>query len=239
MKSIGMMTTGNVYRIITDHLGSVRLVVDAQTGAVAQRMDYDEWGSVLEDTNPGFQPFGFAGGMYDPGTGLVRFGYRDYDPMTGRWLAKDPILFRGGQANLYLYCHGDPVNYIDPLGLGENPRDAAWKAGEYTLNNFAGAVWEHLVDAYDNVASQLAEQAKELLKVPGQAIQASEELIRKIVTTLLGEGPASEGIADFINDGPNLKTLLAHPIKALLEQTAREAIENELTPKNEGREPGE
>ena len=119
MKSIGMVTTGNLYRIITDHLGSVRLVVDAQTGAVAQRMDYDEWGNVLEDTNPGFQPFGFAGGLYDPDTGLTRFGYRDYDPTMGRWLAKDPILFRGGQPNLYEYCYGDPVNFWDPLGLGE------------------------------------------------------------------------------------------------------------------------
>ena len=37
----------------------------------------------LRDTNPGFQPFGFAGGMYDAATGLVRFGARDYDAETG------------------------------------------------------------------------------------------------------------------------------------------------------------
>ncbi|MCZ7591295.1 MAG: RHS repeat-associated core domain-containing protein [Kiritimatiellae bacterium] len=111
-----MQTTGNVYRIITDHLGSVRLVIEVDSGEVVQRLDYDEWGNVLQDTNPGFQPFGFAGGLYDPDTGLTRFGYRDYDPMTGRWLAKDPILFRGGW-NLYAYCYGDPINYIDPWGL--------------------------------------------------------------------------------------------------------------------------
>ena len=50
-----------VYRLITDHLGSVRLVVNAATGEVVQRMDYDAFGRVLQDTNPGFQPFGFAG----------------------------------------------------------------------------------------------------------------------------------------------------------------------------------
>ncbi len=44
------------------------------------RLDYDEFGRVLLDTNPGFQPFGFAGGHYDPDTQLVRFGARDYDP---------------------------------------------------------------------------------------------------------------------------------------------------------------
>jgi RHS repeat-associated protein len=79
-------------------------------------MDYDVWGRVIEDTNPGFQPFGFAGGIYDRHTGLVRFGARDYDPETGRWTAKDPILFGGGDANLYGSVGSDPVNVIDHSG---------------------------------------------------------------------------------------------------------------------------
>jgi YD repeat-containing protein len=70
-------TDGTVYRLVTDHLGSVRLVVNAETGQVVQRMDYDAFGRVLQDTNPGFQPFGFAGGLYDDDTGLVRFGARE------------------------------------------------------------------------------------------------------------------------------------------------------------------
>jgi len=61
-------------------------------------------------------PFGFAGGLYDRDTGLVRFGYRDYDPETGRWTAKDPIGFAGGDTDLYGYCVNDPVNYFDPPG---------------------------------------------------------------------------------------------------------------------------
>src|SRR5262249_35654150 len=76
---------GVTYRLITDHLGSVRLVVDVATGAIAERIDYDEFGAVLQDTNPGFQPFSFAGGLYDKDTGLVRFGTRDYDAQVGRW----------------------------------------------------------------------------------------------------------------------------------------------------------
>jgi type VI secretion system secreted protein VgrG len=72
---------------------------------------------VTLDTNPGFQPFGFAGGLYDRDTGLVRLGVRDYDPQTGRWTAKDPILFVGGDTNLYGYVQNDPVNGIDPWGL--------------------------------------------------------------------------------------------------------------------------
>lgn len=118
-----MVRSGTTYRLVADIRGSVRLVVNAASGAVVQRLDYDEWGRVLQDTNPGFQPFGFAGGLYDSDTGLVRFGFRDYDPNTGRWLAKDPILFAGGQANLFLYCYGDPINFVDLWGLSE---DSYW-----------------------------------------------------------------------------------------------------------------
>ncbi len=111
-----MLRDGKAYRLIGDHLGSVRMVIDADTGDVAQRMDYDAWGKITYDSNPGFQPFGYAGGIYDPDTGLTRFGARDYDAEVGRWTAKDPILFRGGDTNLYGYVLQDPVNYIDPTG---------------------------------------------------------------------------------------------------------------------------
>jgi RHS repeat-associated protein len=108
---------GVTYRIVSDRLGSPRLVVDVATGNVAQRIDYDEFGVVIADTNPGFQPFGFAGGLYDKDTGLVRFGARDYDAPTGRWTAKDPIQFTGGDTNLYGYVMNDPVNFLDLNGL--------------------------------------------------------------------------------------------------------------------------
>lgn len=114
-----MVKGGVTYRIISDHLGSVRLVLNAQTGALAQQMNYDAFGRVTQDTNPGFQPFGFAGGLYDPDTGLVRFGARDYDAGVGRWTMKDPIRFAGGDTNLFGYLLNDPVNYIDVNGLGK------------------------------------------------------------------------------------------------------------------------
>lgn len=92
-------------------------MINTQTGEVVQQPNYDEFGVVLTDTNPGYQPFGFAGGHYDPDTGLVRFGARDYDPEVGRWTSRDPILFAGKQTNLYGYSFNDPVNFIDPTGL--------------------------------------------------------------------------------------------------------------------------
>jgi RHS repeat-associated protein len=71
----------------------------------------------LLSSNPGFQPFGFAGGLYDRDTKLVRFGARDYDPQTGPWTTKDSIGFGGGDTNLYGYVLSDPVNAIDPRGF--------------------------------------------------------------------------------------------------------------------------
>lgn len=91
-------------------------MVNTSSGNVVQRMEYDAFGRVLEDSNPGFQPFGFAGGLYAYQTGLVRFGERDYDPRVGRWPTKDPLLFGSGSSNLYGYVVNDPVNLIDQNG---------------------------------------------------------------------------------------------------------------------------
>ncbi len=41
---------------------------------------------------------------------------RWYDPATGRWISKDPILLAGG-LNLYAFCGNDPMNGSDPTGL--------------------------------------------------------------------------------------------------------------------------
>jgi len=112
-----MVKGGITYRIVSDHLGSVRLVINTTDGSVAQRMSYDEFGVVLEDSNPGFQPFGYAGGIYDRDTALMRFGARDNDAVSGRWTAKDPIGFQGGDNNLYAYALSDPANATDPSGL--------------------------------------------------------------------------------------------------------------------------
>ena len=149
-----MIRNGTTYRFVTDQVGSVRMVVNASTGEVVQRIDYDPFGKVLSDSNPGLQPFGFAGGLYDPESGLVRFGARDYDARAGRWTAKDPIGFGGGDANLYGYSNQDPVNFVDPTGrisvdprsLVQGAQDLASTAGDMVAN-IAGSGLSAAADA--------------------------------------------------------------------------------------------
>jgi RHS repeat-associated protein len=96
----------------------------------------------VSDTNSTFRvALGFAGGLFDSETGLVHFAYRDYDPEVGRWTAKDPLLFLGGDTNLYSYVANNPVNSIDAYGLSElfglNASEWGWFLKETTLE-FAG-----------------------------------------------------------------------------------------------------
>jgi RHS repeat-associated protein len=108
---------GKTYRVLADHLGSPRYIVNvANSGDVPFKGNYTAFG---EATGIGLDwlPFGFGGGRFDPDVGLVRFGLRDYEPATGRWIAKDPIRFTGSGGNLYSYVAGDPVNSLDLLGL--------------------------------------------------------------------------------------------------------------------------
>ena len=152
-----MVRGGTTYRIVTDHLGSVRLVVDTTTNTVMQALTYDPWGVVLQDTNQGFQPFGYAGGLYDHRTGLVRFGARDYDALISRWLAKDPIVFQGGDTNLYRANAGDPINSHDPSGLISVPLlgwvDAGEGAGQASLEYWAGRIDDGQLSTSDRAAA--------------------------------------------------------------------------------------
>jgi RHS repeat-associated protein len=122
---LAMVRGGRTYRLVRDELGSVRLVVDVASGEVAQRLDFDPFGRVLQDTNPGFQPWGYAGGISDPDTGLVRMGVRDYEPRTGTFLTLDPVGFEGDDTNLYRAVGGDPVNRTDLSGLAPPRVDGA------------------------------------------------------------------------------------------------------------------
>jgi RHS repeat-associated protein len=114
---LAMVKAGIKYFLTYDQVGSLKAVADG-SGNVLKNIIYDSFGNIISDSDPIFKvPFGFAGGLHDKDTNLIRFGFRDYDPDIGRWTAKDPILFRGGSIDLYGYCLNDPINAVDLIGL--------------------------------------------------------------------------------------------------------------------------
>ena len=177
---------GKTYRIIADQLGSPRLVVDAATGAITQRIDYDEFGNVLRDTNPGFQPFGFAGGLYDPDSKLVRFGARDYEAAAGRWTSKDPLRFGGGDTNLYGYALGDPVNHIDVAGLGLDTLSAACVRSPQLCQALAAAGAGGAVVA--------AEAEPEIMAAVETAAPAIEQACSALANTIQSASPFADTV---------------------------------------------
>jgi RHS repeat-associated protein len=118
---ISMTQDNQTYYLHYDQVGTLRAISDIDNNIIKE-VTYDTFGNILSDTDEEFKiPFGFAGGLHDRDTDLVHFGYREYDSQTGKWTAKDPIDFNGGDSNLYGYVLGNPVGFIDPMGLWNDP----------------------------------------------------------------------------------------------------------------------
>ncbi len=107
---------GRDYLEVPDATGGPGLVIDGATGTIVDRTTRTVFGVVTSELVPGWQQIGFAGGITDPASPLVRFGARDYDPGSGRWTAPDPLGVTGGSANLYEYVGNDPVDRSDASG---------------------------------------------------------------------------------------------------------------------------
>lgn len=113
-----MLTNHKRYKIVSDQIGSVRALIDLESGKSVGEAIYDDFGIAISNVHS-IIPIGFAGGLVDTDTGLIHFGARDYDPEIGRFISKDPTLFAGMDTNLYNYALQDPINFVD--FNGKNP----------------------------------------------------------------------------------------------------------------------
>ncbi|MGB6012424.1 MAG: RHS repeat-associated core domain-containing protein [Desulfobacterales bacterium] len=194
---VAMTSGGSTYYLTYDPVGSLRVVADA-SGNVVKRIDYDSFGNIIDDTNPAFNlPFGFAGGLHDRDTGLVRFGYRDYDPDVGRWSAKDPILFAGGDTDLYGYVLNDPVSLVDPWGLFLDPAFSPNPNQEYghmwmsEYGNQGPAELKEALESMGKIAEDVAVQAcQATIEQAGKKIHPAIGITIKIINLILGAKPA-------------------------------------------------
>ena len=126
------------YYYLKDHLGSIRVTVDAQ-GVVKGYDDYDPWGMVLEGRSSNTanvnDKYKFTGKERDVETGYDYFGARYYDSRIGRWLSVDPMAEKYPGWTPYNYVMDGPLNNVDPDGMdwynlgGEKNPDIQWRDG--------------------------------------------------------------------------------------------------------------
>ena len=91
-----------------------------QGGNIANTYAYQPFGEMTQgQTQTITQPFTYVGqyGVMAEGYGYYYMRARYYDSGTGRFVSEDPLVFGGGDVNLYAYVKGNPVNGVDPLGL--------------------------------------------------------------------------------------------------------------------------
>ena len=114
---------GDVYWMMTDHLGTVEAILewDTTTGGpqFVNKITYDAFGEVESETNATAVDylFGFTGRERDVESDFNYYRARYYDPVSGRFISQDPISFAAGDANLYRYVGNTPTTYTDPSGL--------------------------------------------------------------------------------------------------------------------------
>jgi RHS repeat-associated protein len=112
--AISTTTPGGHCTLQTDTAGNI--VAQYEYDAFGQPYFYDSWGN-----NIGYSPWGnrflFTGREYLSDLKLYDYRNRMYQPQLGRFMQPDPKEFGAGDYNLYRYCHNDPVNKSDPLGL--------------------------------------------------------------------------------------------------------------------------
>jgi RHS repeat-associated protein len=101
-----------------DGAGTVRLLTDS-TGTVTDTYDYDAWGNTVNTTGSTPNVYLYRGEQYDSDLNLYYLRARYFNPLSGRFLTRDPQEGRikvPGSLHKYLYSVGDPINLFDPTG---------------------------------------------------------------------------------------------------------------------------
>ena len=106
-----------------DGNGNVTALVKADGSGPTAQYEYGRFGELLRATGPMAKanPFRFSTKYQDDESDLLYYGYRYYNPNTGRWPNRDPLEEQGGR-NLYGFIHNNPLTVVDADGLAEFPR---------------------------------------------------------------------------------------------------------------------
>jgi RHS repeat-associated protein len=111
---IAIQKDAQLYRVIRDHHGSIRVLTDANGDVVfaAHYLAYGQQTQVFGDTS--LIRYGYLGQEFDSETELYNFHARLYDPSIGRFYQPDP---KNQYASPYIYSGNSPITFSDPYGL--------------------------------------------------------------------------------------------------------------------------
>ena len=146
-----------VYYYCTDHIGSTRLVLD-DSARIAERLMFLPTGEVFMDEQNStlyHSDFLFSGKELDAETGNYYFGARYLAPRLGTWLSPEPMQLKYPGVSSYAFCHGNPVNRIDLLGLYDTEAEAAKAASSYQASYYQdmrSGKWFVALNEYGNSA---------------------------------------------------------------------------------------
>jgi RHS repeat-associated protein len=110
-----------------DGNGNVVGLVDGSTGSLSANYEYGPFGETIRvsGTQGTANPVRFSSKYQDDQTGFLYYGYRYYDPSTGRWPNRDPIGEKGG-ANVYGFVFNQPTRLTDRFGLAADDHGDGW-----------------------------------------------------------------------------------------------------------------
>ena len=137
---------------LQDHQGNNRVVLN-QDGTVEEVNHYYPFGGLFASST-NVQPYKYNGKELDTKNGLnwYDYGARHYDPALGRFTTMDPMAENNYDANAYVYCFGNPVNFVDPLGCDTVPSNEIW---DYDMINFrTNGMGVHDTENYISVSTK-------------------------------------------------------------------------------------
>ncbi len=181
---------------VTDHLGSVRAVVDGISGEVIETNDYYPFGSrwntsaSLTDQTNRFR-YNSKEEQFRFGTPYIDYGARQYDPILGRWFAQDPLSESSYSISSYTFCNNNPIYNIDCNGLFPYKYD--WNSGNYVNTDGQtvswGEVYNYIKSSAASHLSELKSRGANMLNSRienGSVVQASIGMLGEFV---MGLGP--------------------------------------------------
>jgi RHS repeat-associated protein len=193
--AVGSDSQWHTFYLQQNHEGSVTHLTDS-AGSVIEKYRYDAFGaptiyapnwsvrsSTIYDNR-----FLFTGREYaatyrstytTPAFNFYEYRARAYNPTLGRFMSEDPKLFDAGDYNLFRYCHNDPIDFTDPMGLdvaGPAPTSTIEREAYWSNARDAMAKWADSSNNFQGTFAQFAARQSLSMGQVGQGMRVERAI---------------------------------------------------------------